>query len=69
MSGLKVSIDQRVARIVFDRPDALNALSPSTLSELIDVCAGLEQDDAVRAHVGAQNEIVLHVTPPPRGAS
>jgi enoyl-CoA hydratase/carnithine racemase len=51
MSGLKVSTDERVTRIVFDRPEALNALSPSTLSELIDVCADLEKNDAVRVVV------------------
>ncbi len=51
MSGLKVSTDERVTRIVFDRPEALNALSPGTLSELIDVCADLEKNDAVRVVV------------------
>ena len=48
MSGLEVSIDERVARIVFDRPGALNALSPRTLSALIDICADLERNDAIR---------------------
>ncbi len=47
MFGLKVSTNERVTRIVFDRPEALNALSPGTLSELIDVCADLERNDAV----------------------
>ncbi len=51
MFGLKVSTDERVTRIVFDRPKALNALSPGTLSELIDVCADLEKNDAVRVVV------------------
>jgi len=51
MSGLKVSTDERVTRIVFNRPEVLNALSPSTLSELIDVCAALEKNDAVRVVV------------------
>lgn len=51
MSGLKVSTDERVTRIVFDRPKALNALSPGTLSELVDVCADLEKNDAVRVVV------------------
>jgi len=53
MFGLKVSTDERVAKIVFDRPEALNALSPGTLSELIDVCADLEKNDAVRVVVFA----------------
>ena len=51
MSGLKVSTDERVTRIVFDRPKALNALSPGMLSELIDICADLEKNDAVRVVV------------------
>jgi enoyl-CoA hydratase/carnithine racemase len=51
MSGLKVSTDDRVTRIVFDRPEALNALSPNTLSELIEVCTGLAKNDAVRVVV------------------
>jgi enoyl-CoA hydratase/carnithine racemase len=51
MSGLKVSTDERVTRIVFDRPEALNALSPNTLRELTDVCADLEKNDAVRVVV------------------
>lgn len=51
MSGLRVSTDDRVTRIVFDRPEALNALSPNTLSELIDVCTGLAKNDAIRVVV------------------
>ena len=51
MSGLKVSMDERVARIVFDRPGSLNALCPRTLSALIDVCADLEKNDAIRVVV------------------
>jgi len=53
MSGLRVSTDERVTRIVFDRPEALNALSPNTLQKLIDVCAELEKNDAVRVVVFA----------------
>lgn len=48
MSGLNVSIEGAVARVVFDRPKALNALSPSTLSELIGVCDDLGKNDAVK---------------------
>ncbi|MBT8470630.1 MAG: enoyl-CoA hydratase/isomerase family protein [Myxococcales bacterium] len=53
MFGLKVSTDERVTRIVIDRPKALNALSPGMLSELIDVCADLQRNDAVRVVVFA----------------
>lgn len=48
MSGLNVSLDERVAKIVFDRPEALNALPPDLLSELIEVCADLAKNDEVR---------------------
>ena len=48
MSGLNVSIDGAVAKVVFDRPKALNALSPSMLSELIELCAEFGKNDAVR---------------------
>lgn len=48
MSDLNLSIAEGVARVVFDRPYVLNALSPSLLSELIDVCTDLGKNDAVR---------------------
>lgn len=51
MSDLKVSTEEGIARIVFDRPGALNALSPSLLQDLIEACAGLRQNDGVRVVV------------------
>ena len=51
MSDLNVSIEEGVARLVFDRPSALNALTPSTLTGLIEACADLEKNDSVRVVV------------------
>lgn len=48
MSGLTVSSGDRVARIVFDRPDVLNALSPSLLDSLVDACAAIAKNDEIR---------------------
>jgi len=48
MSDLNLSIEEGVARVVFDRPSVLNALSPSLLSDLIEVCAELAQNDSLR---------------------
>jgi enoyl-CoA hydratase/carnithine racemase len=48
MSDLKVSSEEGIARVVFDRPSALNALTPSTLGGLIDACADLATNDSVR---------------------
>jgi enoyl-CoA hydratase/carnithine racemase len=48
MSDLKVSIDDGVARILFDRPNVLNALSPSLLNALIETCGDLSRDDSTR---------------------
>ena len=48
MSDLKVSLADGIARVVFDRPSALNALTPSTLGDLIDACADLARNDSVR---------------------
>jgi enoyl-CoA hydratase/carnithine racemase len=48
MAGLNVSSADGVARLCFDRPDALNALSPTMLQELIEVCATLAANDAVK---------------------
>jgi enoyl-CoA hydratase/carnithine racemase len=57
MPDLNVSMEEGIARVVLGRPRALNALSPSLLSDLIAVCADLRQDDAVRVVVftGAGN--------------
>lgn len=51
MSDLNVSIEEGVARVVFDRPNVLNALSPGLLSQLIEACEDLENSDAVRVVV------------------
>jgi len=48
MSDLKLSIDDGIARIVFDRPAVLNALSPSLLQALIETCGELGQDESTR---------------------
>lgn len=45
---LHVSKDAGVARIVLDRPNALNALSPALLRDLIDLCGSLRDDTSVR---------------------
>ena len=46
--GLNVIRGDGVARIVFDRPKALNALSPATLRALIETCEELGQDERLR---------------------
>lgn len=48
MSGLTVSSSGATARVVFDRPGALNALSPSTLRALVDACDSLARDEAIK---------------------
>jgi enoyl-CoA hydratase/carnithine racemase len=45
---LDVSINDTVARIVFDRPKTLNALTPSLLRELIERCGALAENESVR---------------------
>lgn len=47
-AGLRVSREDRVATIVFDRPAVLNALSPELLSSLIEVCKELAEDEHLR---------------------
>ena len=51
MSGLNVSRGEQVARVVFDRPRTLNALSPRLLGDLIETCADLQKSDSVRVVV------------------
>ncbi len=47
MSELNVSIDGGIARMQLDRPDVLNALSPSLLESIIGACGDLmERTDA-----------------------
>ena len=48
MPGLKVSAEAGIARVVFDRPALLNALSPGLLNGLIETCTDLGQDGSVR---------------------
>ncbi len=48
MSGLTVSSADGVARVLFDRPDVLNALSPRMLSELVEACATIASDDTIK---------------------
>ncbi len=57
MCGLNVCVEGAVARVVFDRPKALNALTPDMLGELIEVCEELGKNDAVKVVVftGAGN--------------
>jgi len=51
MSDLKLSITEGVARLVFDRPPALNALSPDLLTKLIHTCTELSSNDRARVVV------------------
>lgn len=51
MSELRLTTNDGVARLVFDRPSVLNALSPSLLTSLIRTCEDLSRDDAVRVVV------------------
>lgn len=51
MSDLKLSSADGIARVAFDRPRVLNALSPSLLEDLIQLCAELAQDDSLRVVV------------------
>ena len=48
MSGLSISTEEGIARVVFDRPGVLNALSPVMLGDLIEVCADLGRNDSAK---------------------
>lgn len=48
MSGLTVSSAGGLARVIFDRPEVLNALSPSVLSDLVEACATIAGDDSIK---------------------
>jgi enoyl-CoA hydratase/carnithine racemase len=48
MSDLSVSSADGVAKVVFDRPQVLNALTPALLSELIEGCERIAKDDAIK---------------------
>jgi len=51
MSGLNVTHEGGITRVVLDRPSVLNALSPGLLAELIELCADLARRDSVRVVV------------------
>lgn len=48
-SGLVVDIEERVAKVVLDRPERLNALSSALMSDLVRVFDRLGRDDGVWA--------------------
>ena len=51
MSDVRLVREERHARIQLNRPDKLNALSPQLLGELVEICAQLHKDEAVRVVV------------------
>lgn len=50
-SVVRVDVNAAVATVTFDRPEALNAITPAMLDELGDVLERLAADDAVRVVV------------------
>ena len=46
--ALKISVDEQIATIVLNRPEALNAIDPETRQELIDGLGRLRDDKSVR---------------------
>ena len=51
MSLVELRDDGRVARLMLNRPDKLNALSPRLLQELVGACEGLAGYDQVRVAI------------------
>jgi len=49
LTTLKFTVDGGVARVVLNRPDQLNAISPELLHDLWDVCESVELDSAIKA--------------------
>lgn len=49
--ALKVEIDERLVRVILDRPDRLNALSVTLLEEIIEVAAWLHTREDLRVAV------------------
>ncbi len=47
--GLQVSVDAGVGRLILNRPEVLNALTPEMMGEIADAVTLLSADDAVRA--------------------
>ncbi len=48
MSGLSVSSSGATARVLFNRPEVLNALSPATLRALVDACDDLAGNEGFK---------------------
>jgi enoyl-CoA hydratase/carnithine racemase len=48
MPGLTSSSREGIAQLCFDRPRALNALSPEMLEDLVETCAALAADDSIK---------------------
>jgi enoyl-CoA hydratase/carnithine racemase len=48
MSDLTISSESTVARVVFNRPSVLNALTPSLLGDLIEACERLAEDKSIK---------------------
>lgn len=48
MPGLTVSNEGEIARVAFDRPEALNALTPDSLNALIEACAEIGKNDSIK---------------------
>ena len=44
-------VKERIALVTFNRPKALNALSPQVFTELYDACARVESDDSIGAMI------------------
>jgi enoyl-CoA hydratase/carnithine racemase len=53
MTDLIKSVENGIAQVRFNRPNVLNALSPDMLNDLIDVCAEIGRDEAIRVAVFA----------------
>ncbi|KPK15055.1 MAG: hypothetical protein AMJ62_10735 [Myxococcales bacterium SG8_38] len=51
VSELKLTTTDSAARLVFDRPRVLNALSPTLLKDVIQTCADLSRNDSIRVVV------------------
>jgi enoyl-CoA hydratase/carnithine racemase len=51
MDDVTLTIADGVARLAFDRPQVLNALSPALLDKLIETCSDLSTNDRIRVVV------------------
>lgn len=77
MDTLKLRIDGAVAELLLDRPEKLNALSPTALSELIEAAGLLDAEQAVKVVVlrgagrafTAGADLAAMGTPDPGGAA